>query len=468
MRNEDFTVVLVNPPATGLVQSELSTAVPRHEGLMPPLGLLYLAAALRREVGCRLRLLDAPAEGLDEVGTLEAITRERADLVGLSVLTSNLVAAASLARALRTLHPRLPCCLGGPHVTHFPEETLQLPGVDYVVEGEGEQVLVDLVRMLLADEPRQRPRTPGERRLVGRPVENLDDLPFPSRDLLPSASYSMLLARGRRPTTLLASRGCPYHCTFCSTPRGPYRRRSIASLLAELRHCRDAGYDEFHFLDDTFNADPGFVTDFCTALLDEHLRLRWSFRGRVGQLEDRHFELLRRAGCVRIHFGVEASSKQALASLGKGIELAAIRRTFALARQHRVRTVGYFLLGCPTDRTPADLAATVKFALALRPDYALFNVLVLYPGSRLHDRAVERGLLDPEHWRRFARSPRQDFLPPYWPEWFDRSRLEAMRRQANRRFYLRPGYLATALLRPENYRALPQRLLALRELVVRG
>jgi len=124
-----------------------------------------------------------------------------------------------------------------------------------------------------------------------------------------------------------------------------------------------------------------------------------------------------------------------------------------------VPSAAYFMIGLPTDRAVADIRGTVEFAVELDPDYAVFNVLVPYPGTPLFEVAVARGLIDPEVWRSFARHPDSSFQPPVWTEFLTPAVLYRELRRAYRRFYLRPTpiWRQARRLTPRNLWAIARR-----------
>ena len=124
--------------------------------------------------------------------------------------------------------------------------------------------------------------------------------------------------------------------------------------------------------------------------------------------------------------------------LRKGITVAQVERAVALARRHGIATAAYFLIGCPHERTRADVLQTLRFACRLDPDFAMFNVLAIYPHTELFDMAVKRGLIGPDEWRGFAADPTPGFRLRFWEEHFTREELAGLLKLAYRRFYFRP------------------------------
>jgi len=437
-------VLLVNPPADKVIATELPGRVSVEVGNFPPLGLLYLAAHLRDTPLHEVSVLDMPGSGCDIEALPDRLRAFRPDLVGVSAITHNLVGVREVAGVVRDVLPGVPVVMGGPHVNAFPREAAMLPGVDYAIAGEAERALP-----LLADALSGRGDIAAVPGLTSRdsPVPacpaayeaELDELLFPARDLVRAEDYYYLLGKRSTFATMLASRGCPFKCIFCSTPPGGYRRRSPANIVDELEVCLASGAEEIHFVDDTFNMGPRRLAEISEEILRRRVQVRWSFRGRADGMDREGVALARRAGCIRMHLGVETGTAEGLELLRKGVALDQIETAVRLARENRIVTAAYFVIGCPHEHTERDVLETIRFAVRLSPDFAMFNILAIYPGTELFDMAVERGLLRPDFWTGFALDPRPDFMLPFWEEHLDRDALSRLLSYGYRRFYLRPS-----------------------------
>ncbi|PWB76777.1 MAG: hypothetical protein C3F15_04515 [Holophagae bacterium] len=261
---------------------------------------------------------------------------------------------------------------------------------------------------------------------------------MPDRSRLPVADYRGIAGTDQVFTTMVTSRGCPYRCTFCSTPRCSYRLRSVSSVLEEMERCGRLGIRHVYFLDDTFPTSGARAERLCEALIRRSDLPSWSCRTAAAGLTRERLHLMKRAGCQRIQIGVETGSDEGLRVLGKRTTIAEVRETFAAARAVGMPTVAYFMLGLPHERSADDLRRLSRFARELDPTFAMFNVLTLYPGTALTEQAVERGLVEAGSWQRFAARPEPGFRPPVWDEHLSREELLAWQRQAYRSFYLRP------------------------------
>jgi len=457
-------VLLINPPARNTISSEIPDVV-REAGRLPPLGLLYLLGALKRE-GYEVSFLDAANEGLSAGEAAARAAAWSADVVGVSTTTYQLVDAVQTLRAVAEARPRALRLLGGAHVNAFPEQAAQLAEVDAAFIDEADLSLPALLRDWRGELPSTAPPGVIFRRDGGlvrgenpcKPLD-LDDLPRPDRSLLNPTLYGDA-AVGHGPlATVSTSRGCPFACSFCSTPGAPVRLRRPEAVADELEELAGLGYREVYLVDDTFNVDVARALALCEEITRRRLPLRWTCRARLDRLTPELAAALRSAGCVRVQLGVEGATPEALEVLKKKITLDQAREAVRLLRRVGVPSAAYFMIGLPTDRAVADVRHTVDFAVTLDPDYAVFNVLVPYPRTPLYDVGVARGVIDPEVWPRFAAHPDPSFRPPVWTEFLSAKTLYGELQRAYRRFYLRPKVVWRQFkrLRPGNAGALLRR-----------
>ena len=437
-------VLLINPLTDKVIATELPGHVSDEVGCFPPLGLLYLASHLRGPGNHEVSILDMPATGCSMEALPGRLQSLRPDLVGITAITHNLVGVREVARVVKENLPSVPTVMGGPHVGAFPDEAALLPGIDYAIEGEGERSLLLLANALEDDGAVE--AVPGlSSRQLAAPTPpaifeaNLDGLATPARDLVRTEDYFYVLGKRATFATIIASRGCPFKCIFCSTPRGGYRTRSPANIVDEIEQCLASGAEEIHFVDDTFNLGRRRLAEISEEILRRKVQVRWSFRGRADGIDAEGAALARRAGCIRMHLGVETGTAEGLELLRKGVTMEQIEQAVQLARENHIVSVAYFIIGCPHERSERDVLETIRFAVRLGPDFAMFNILAIYPGTELFDMAVARGLLRADFWTGFALDPRPDFTIPLWEEHLDRDTLTRLLTLSYRRFYLRPS-----------------------------
>lgn len=443
---------LVAPP-WGLVYGAFRPAA-RVGVFYPPLGLCSLAAVLRK-AGWAVRVVDAEAESLDLDGVARTLDEFRPTFVGIQVVSPLWEAAVALARIAR-LQLDVPVLLGGPHVTLLAEEALeQNPWADAAAIGEGEETILEFARAI--DEGRDPLATDG---LVVRSGDrivrsgaranpaDLDALPDPDRAGLPSHRYlfSVPGQGNRRFTTISSARGCPFECTFCTEPVMHGRRvryRSPRVVVEEIAAAHtDPGASHFIFVDDTLTLDAGRILEICGRIRSQGLDVTLEGWTHANTVDEKLLVEMRRAGFVRLSFGIESGDAAVLSTLKKGTDLERIRDAIRWAKSAGLETRGSVILGLPGD-TRASVERTIDFVTGLRDlDHCYFNIAMPYPGTEMRRRALagEGGtrLLTKDYsaLRRQGQSVVMEVND------LDPSTLLALQRRAYRKFWLHPRRVA--------------------------
>ncbi|MFH1464261.1 MAG: radical SAM protein [Pseudomonadota bacterium] len=439
-------LLLVRPPARDTIETEVPKAVEAESTSYPPLNLLVLATWLRAHGRHEVAILDAQLEDLEPAEVTRRIQDWRADVVGISTFTVQLVDVLRTIRAARAAASVRHVVLGGPHCNDFPEESRALPGVSAVVRGEGQ---APLLALLDAWERGEEPAgIPGVMARPDDPIpdavvlsDDLDGYPIPDRTLVDYRRYTGLLGQGGLFTTVVTSRGCPHRCTFCNTPRMRFKSASPARICDELEACVALDIRDIYFVDDTFNVTNQRVHAICEEIIARRLQVSWTARMRVNGVDRALIERMKAAGCQRIQFGVEQGTDEGLQRLQKGVTIAEVERAFALCREVGVGTVAYFMIGTPTERNRLDVLRTIRYAVRLNPDFVMINILTPFPGTRLFDEGLAEGVLHLEPWLAFMRDPRPDFRAQVWDQYFTRDELRDLLNLAYRSFYWRPSFV---------------------------
>jgi radical SAM superfamily enzyme YgiQ (UPF0313 family) len=245
-------------------------------------------------------------------------------------------------------------------------------------------------------------------------------------------------------------RGCPYRCTFCTAPLYygyRLRRRPAARVADEMAaNISRYGIREFFIWADTFTADRGYVRELCRAILARGLKISWTCNSRVDTIDEETLRLMKQAGLWMISFGLESGNDAILAASGKGITAAQSREAVRMAHGLGIRTAGHFMFGLPGE-TEETMAQTLALALSLPLDIAQFYAAAPFPGTALYDEALRKGWLNEAEKgerRAFAQNSAVMELPG-----LPAARVDAFRRDAFRRFYLRPRAVARVLLMAE-------------------
>jgi len=393
-------ILLINPPHT--------TRYPQ-----PPLGLAMIAAVLEKN-GYFVKILDLPVLGFSEKSLSAIIRQEKPDVVGVTAMTPTMDSAVRVIKIVKKCESNITVVLGGPHATILPEETLKsVPEIDIIVRGEGEQTMLELVKVLEED-PKSVNKVLGITYREGNVVRNnplrplildLDTLPFPAYHLLPIKKYHFHPPFGRLTPLMpiITSRGCPYRCIFCSKAvfGKQYRSNSPEHIIDEIKILNEKfGVKEVKFYDDVFTLDRKRVVAFCRQLKEEGMDIPWSCETRVNLVDAELLRLMKSAGCYIIEYGVESGNQEILNALNKDITLEQTMDAFRLTREAKIGTVAYFMLGAP-DETSVTIRETIEFAKKIDPDFVQFSITTPYPGTNLYSLAVEEGSL-PKKWDEYV------------------------------------------------------------------
>lgn len=425
-----------------------------------PTGLAYLAAWLRK-AGHEVTLVDAfgeaplqarpynekyVARGLTTAEIISRIPRD-SGLVGIGChsgaqhsATLELIAAVKENRPARV-------AVGGHHPTAVSAPFLEA-GADFVVKGEGEIAAEAACRALERNTPLEKVPgliLPGGRETPSEEIEDLDGIPFPAIDLLPLENYwSLGLSHGPvrgRYIFMISSRGCPFSCRFCTTPRicgRRWRARSAANVVDEMEEwLRRYGVRDFHFQDENFAVSKKRVADICDEIerrgLDVSISLPSGIKAET--IDEDTVRALKRAGCRYICLAPESGSPSVLEAMDKQLDFDHLDKLIRLCRKLKIRTGLFFILGYPGE-TEADRRTTLRFIGRLTrlgaDEFSIF-IFTPLPGAAAWDDAGELH----DHWRDYEELC---WSPRWRPDYKDLSRWR-------RRIYLRYAF-TKALFHP--------------------
>jgi radical SAM superfamily enzyme YgiQ (UPF0313 family) len=429
---------------------------PNHPSyvITPPLGIGYLSSYLKRH-GHEVGIVDALNAGL----SLEEVLHEcrTFDLVGISALSTFILEASSLSRALKEKGHTI--VLGGPHPSFLPKDTLECSGADFVVAGEGERALLHIADSLDAGmSPGNYPgliSSPGDPPSRSTPIEDLDSLPFPDWKQMDPRRYGKAphgsIVREFPLASMVTSRGCSFGCKFCSSPSLWGRRvrfRSPENVADELEYLAgDFGVREIHFEDDNITLKREHMEKICELIINRNLRLSWALITgiRVESVDRDLLRLMKKSGCYYISFGIESGDQDILDGIDKKTDLATIERAVTMARREGIMTQGSFILGLPGENADT-IEKTVKFALKIPLDRAVFFHYDVLPGSAFWEEIAIRG-----GWK--PRFEARSFHETTWiPPGMTAEQMREARSSAFRRFYLRPRQLLGLLGSVRNIR----------------
>lgn len=370
-------ILLVNP------QNELKNPV-------LPLGLASIAAYLRsKERNLDISVIDAWAENLELEKLKNRVSQTNADLVGVYMLSPCYDQAKATIEVCRQALPRALIIAGGPHPSALPAETLKdIPQLDVCVVGEGEITIYELTKKLVLSDIKGIAYRDNQEIKINEPmdfIKNLDELPLPARDLFPISKYKIHPPHGRKNPSfsMVTSRGCPFNCAYCSKDvfQNKFRARSpqkVCDEIEELIHKYKA--KEIHFYEDDFTLDMKRAEEICDEIIRRNIKIIWSCVTRVDLVNENLLKKMKRAGCWLISYGVESGNQQILNAINKGFSKEQVVSMFQATKKLGISTLGYFMVGLPGE-TKSTIRETIDFAKTIKPDFASWGVLIVYPGS---------------------------------------------------------------------------------------
>lgn len=431
-------VVLVQPPIGERVVN-----------LSPPLGLAMIAAVMVDKVDS-LNCIVGDTGPFDDEALADEILSYEPDLVGLSISTPAVPVSKKIGMLVKAIRPRTVLIAGGPHATIFPEELLK-SGFDYIIRGEGEQTIAELMECL------EKNRDPAHirglsykkngKRIVHNEdrelIANIDDLPIPLWEYFPVNKFSSSFKKTKKYLPVLTSRGCPGKCNFCY--RGifgnKFRARSPESIVNEIKYLkRKFGIEEFSILDDCFTINKRRAKLTCELLISEKMNLPWGLPSgvRVDTVTPELLSLLKKAGCYRLGFGVETGNNQVMKRIKKNITVEQVKNAVSMAKREKFLISCFFILGLSGD-TIETIEQSIDLAIELNPDLVQFGIATPYPGTEMYNNLeASHNILcyDWEYYDGF------NFEKPiYKHENLTHEEIVTKFKEAYRRFYYRPGYI---------------------------
>lgn len=427
--------------------------------VVPPFGLGYLAEALRRR-GHEAVVVDALRDELAEEELVSRLAGLEPDLVGVLLFSKDLRIVRSLLRAVRAALPAAKTCVGGPHPSAVPAETMAYFGdaLDFAFAGEAETGLPMLLDRLRNGEAGGLHEVPGLIHRNGDVVavnprvfeEDLDALVV-AWDLIPPASYPRAphgaYFRQFPVAPIVTSRGCPFRCTFCAAEcvsGRKVRRRSVENVVSEIEMLRDRyGVREIHVEDDNFTGKKEYVLAFCEALRRRAPGISWTCPNgvRVDTLDREMLAAMKGAGLYFLSVGIESGSDRVLRRMKKSLDVGRIGEKIRWIREAGIGVSGFFMLGFPGE-TAEEMEATIDFALRLPLARASFANFQPFPGCEEFDRLRESGEIAVD-WETFAPTLQST---SYHPQGITGPDLRRLRKRALRKFYARPS-VAWGMLR---------------------
>jgi radical SAM superfamily enzyme YgiQ (UPF0313 family) len=409
---ENVKILLLNPPMHYGAYNEAGRIY--VDKSYPPLGLGYLAAVLEKE-GYDVKLIDMIDTSFKDAERI--IRGEKPQVVGISCnLTDFRWGAFELAKIAKRVDSNMVVVLGGSHATHLYKQILENFPVDIIVRFEGEFAFLEVVKALETGSDLKSVKGIVYRdggKIVKtedrQAIDNLDSLPFPAYHFFDFDKYvhyaSPVKFKGKnvselKSSNMMASRGCPYHCKYCSisTFWHSCRFRTVNNVVDEMEFLHENyGVTHFNFFDDVFTLDKARVEKLCREIIRRKLDISWECVTRVDFVSDDMLAWMKKAGCLSISYGVESGSPTVLNAVNKKQTLDQIVRAFHMTHKHGILAYILLMVGNPNESNNS-IDETIDLLRIIKPDKIRTTLTMVYPATDLYSTCKEKGWIDDEYW----------------------------------------------------------------------
>lgn len=444
-QNKKGRVLLIYPPSP-VINREDRCQQPTKELLvippLPPTDLMYLAS-IAESCG-----FEAIIRDYSQGGDFEADLKEfQPNYLVANIATPTFQSDMMAVKLAKEIVPSI-CTIvkGAPFLTYNTNTIYENPFIDYVIMGEAELTLKDILDGVpnceilgICYRENFQPVKNDKRPFI----DNLDILPFPARHLVDNSIYKRP-DNGKVQAVIKVARGCPFHCFFClATPvsGAKVRTRSPENIVAELKECVEKyNIKNFLFWSDIFNFNREWTLELCQKIIESGLKITWSSNTRADTMDDEMAKMMYKSGCRLVSIGVESGSQKMLDNIGKKITLDDIRNTVKILKKNKIKIYNYFVIGLPWE-TEETVEETIKFAIELDSNFISFYTATPLPGTKYFAYAMLNKLVEGNLDFRSAY-----YEPVVRSEHLSKERIFELHKQAIKRFYLRPKFILKTLL----------------------
>ncbi|MAG21800.1 MAG: hypothetical protein CL943_00645 [Candidatus Diapherotrites archaeon] len=445
-----MNISFLNPPFRGTYNREVRfQAVSPQKALHPPIMLGY-AAAICRDAGHKVDLIDAPALEITFDETIAKLKENSPDYVVMLTSTASVESDGGFAEAIAR-DTGAKTIVVGSHATAVPEDTLNY-GFDIVARGEYDYTIRDIASGKKLEEIDGITFKKAGKLIHNKDrslIQNLDELPFPAIEFLPNEKYYSALYKNPF-TFILAGRGCPHGCIYCAGPqlmsgRG-YRFRSVKNVVAEMKDRKKRfNLKSILFNDDTLNVNKKHILELCDLIIKEKVDLPWAAYSRVDSVDAEIAEAMKKAGCFLVKIGFESGCDEQLKTMKKGARatIEQARKAAKYFKDAGIQIHGTFVFGMPGE-TVESIRKSIALAKELDLDFVQFSVAQPYPGTEFYQYLEKNGFMKFEKWSDYL-DEKGCIEPIFEYPNLSKEEMEGLLKEAYREYYLRPHYIAKAI-----------------------
>ncbi len=384
-------------------------------GYVPfPFFLSYAVSFLKKHKK-NVILIDAVAEGLTDAVFLERIKNYSPNVVVLETSSPSINADILIASSIKNKSKNIKIVLAGPHVSIFPFQILEkYDYIDYILIGEYEYTLLDLIDCLEKGEGyfnvlslayREGDMIKINKR---RPtIRDLNSLPWPERESLAIYNYNDGFCDLPKPNVqIMASRGCPFQCSFCLWPQvmyneHNYRKRDPKKVVDEMIWLINKyDFKAIYFDDDTFNIDRKYVCDICNEIKNRNFKTPWAIMARADLMDEELLKFLKQSGLYAVKYGIESADNEILDRCDKDMNLERSIQSIKVSKELGIKVHLTFCLGLPGENEQS-IKKTIRFIEEISPDSFQFSLATPFPGTKYFEFVRQKGWLLSEDWTDF-------------------------------------------------------------------
>lgn len=451
LKEHNLRILLVRPPKYSMFS------------ITPQLLLGYVSSSLKKAGYNDIHLLDGSLTQCNEVEASEIAATVNPDIIVMEVDTGYERWARGFTKEVRARIQKIIVVVEGAHITALKSLALDFIEPDFGILGEVEQSIVEFANHIDKQHPEKSDVSGLMYREEGRWVQSknelgvlvdVNEIPFPDWELLNPRNYFTLMdganipQKGKRPTVIMTSRGCPYKCTFCSarTSGGrTMRYREAKNVVDEIKFLKNKyGVDEIIIVDDNLTMDLKRAEELFDLMIEEQVNVFWRANQglRADRLNEKVVEKMARSGCYAVGLGVESGNKEVQKSIKKSLDIDKVNNSVELLHQHDIKVIGFFLCGL-IGETKEQIKDTINFALKVPFDRIQMGVYAPYPGNEDFNKIFQAHPTD--QYPRLMREFQEYGVIPKFRDMSD-DELVVLQKQMILKFYLRPRILISLLL----------------------
>ena len=413
-----------------------------------PLGIGYIASYIRRNPARKVDLFLGQLDDFEQ-----KLKKEAPDVLGISCMTNTYSTGAEMARIAKEHNPNCTIIFGGQHASGMGAKLLdEVPEADFICIGEGE-LLMDKLLTRIESGSKQWDDIPGlayrtedgfKENLPFELNRDIENLPLPARDL---ADISIFKSHGQmrfggQTASMITSRGCPWNCTYCSSHITMGKKYRILSADYVLKEIEELYYKynvrNLVFWDDLITFDHERLKEICQGIIDRKLKIKWFCMSRTDRITLEIAEIMKKAGCKMVCFGIESGNEETLKRIRKNVKLDVVLNSIELCRKAGIRTQGSFILGFPWE-TKEQMMDSVNFSLKTKLDICIFFSFTPYPSTHEWLNIPEE--LKPKNVRQWDEFVCTNRVGRTWNAFVDEKEMKQIISKAYWKFYMRPSQI---------------------------